>query len=193
MLNLDGKELFGIVLKENNFMQKESYKDYFEELWYDDENLILKFKEKFSYDFFENDKPIDYHFYLNFMGNEEVGYLVALSCISTNKLVETAKDYNVPIRELNDYDILTNHWIPILCQQDIDFEIIEDFTWYTNGIIDILETAIAVIPYINRMIGFYMDKTINGIGTTNWDLLKELLFDEDAIKNTLDRIKKGEN
>ena len=41
MLNLDGKELFGIVLKENNFMQKESYKDYFEELWYDDENLIL--------------------------------------------------------------------------------------------------------------------------------------------------------
>ena len=52
MLNLDGKELFGIVLKENNFMQKESYKDYFEELWYDDENLILKFKEKFSYDFF---------------------------------------------------------------------------------------------------------------------------------------------
>ena len=134
MLNLDGKELFGIVLKENNFMQKESYKDYFEELWYDDENLILKFKEQFSYDFFENDKPIDYHFYLNFMGNEEVGYLVALnmmpalSCISTNKLVETAKDYNVSIRELKDYDIRISHCVPILCQQDIDFELIEDET-----------------------------------------------------------------
>lgn len=198
MLNLDGKELFGIVLKENNFMEKESYKDYFEEMWYDDENLILKFKEKFSCDFFENDNPINYHFYLNFMGNEEVGYLVALnmmptlSCISTNKLVETAKDYNVPIRKLNDYDILTNHWIPILCQQDIDFEIIEDLTWYTNGIIDILETATAVIPIVNNLIGFYMDKTVNRIGTTNWDLLKELLFDEDAMKKTIERIKKGE-
>jgi hypothetical protein len=195
MLNLDGRELFGITLKENHFMEKENYKDYFEELWYDDENLLLKFKEKFSCDFFGDDKPIDYHFYLNFMGNEEVGYVVelnmipTLSCISTNKLLETAKDYNVPIRELNDYDIFTNHWIPILCYQNIDFEIIEDITWYTNGIIEILETATAVIPNINRLIGFYMDRTINGIGTTNWDLLKDLLFDNDAIETTLKRIK----
>lgn len=195
MLNLDGRELFEIKLTKNNIMEKESYKDYFEELWYDDENLLLKFKEKFSCDFFGDDKPIDYHFYLNFMGKEEVGYVVelnimpTLSCISTNKLLETAKDYNVPIRELNDYDIFTNHWIPILCYQNIEFEIIEASTWYTNGIIEILEIATAVIPYINRMIGFYMDRTINGIGTTNWDLLKDLLFDNDAIETTLKRIK----
>lgn len=195
MINLDGRELFGINLTKNNTMEKENYKDYFEELWYDDEQLLLKFKEKFSCDFFGDDKPIDYYFYLNFMGNEEVGYIVelnmmpTLSCISTNKLLETAKDYNVPIRELNDYDIFTNHCIPILCYQNIDFEIIEDITWYTNGIIKILETATAVIPNINRLIGFYMDKTINGFGTTNWDLLNELLFDKDAIETTFKRVK----
>lgn len=195
MKNLDGRELFEIKLTKNNFIENENYKDYFEELWYDDESLLLKFKEKFSCDFFEDDKPIDYHFYLNFMGNEEIGYVVelnmmpTLSCVSTNKLLETAKDYNVPIRELNDYDIFNSCWIPILCCQKIDFEIIEDSTWYTNGIIELLETSIAVIPLVNRLIGFYMDKIINGIGTTNWDLLKDLLFDNDAIETTLKRIK----
>ena len=195
MKNLDERELFGIKLTKNNFMEKESYKDYFEELWYDDENLILKFKEKFSCDFFGDEKPIEYHFYLNFMGDEEIGYVVelnmlpTLSCVSTNKLLETAKSYNVPIRELNDYDIFTDCWVPILCHQNIEFEIIEGSTWYTNEIIEILETATAVIPCINRMIGFYMDRTINGIGTTNWDLLNELLFDKDAINTTIKRIK----
>lgn len=195
MKNLDGRELFGITLKENHFMEKESYKDYFEELWYDDENLLLKFKEKFSCNFFEDDKPIDYHFYLNFMGNEEIGYVVelnmmpTLSYISTNKLLETAKDYNVSIKDLNDYDIFTDCWVPVLCYQNIEFEIIEDSTWYTNGIIEILETATAVIPCINRLIGFYMDRTVNRIGTSNWDLLNDLLFDEDAINTTIKRIK----
>lgn len=198
MTKLDGRELFGITLKENNFMEKESYKDYFEELWYDDEQLLLKFKEKFSYDFFENDKPIYYHFYLNFMGNKEVGFLVELNmmptldCVSTKKLLETAESYNIPIRELNDYDIFNEYWIPILHHQNIDFEIIEDSTWYTNGIIEILETATAVIPHIDRLLGFYMDKPINGIGTTNWDLLKDLLFDKDPLKESIKRIKKGE-
>lgn len=200
MKNLDGRELFGITLKENHFMTKESYKDYFEELWYDDENLLLKFKEKFSCDFFGEEKPIDYHFYLNFIGNNEIGYCVGLNmmptlgCVSTNKLLEIAKDYNVPIRELNDYDVFTNCLIPILYQQNIDFEITEGSTWYTNEIIELLETATAVIPNINRLIGFYMDKTINAIGTTNWDLLEDLLYNEDPFRKSLNRIKikKGE-
>lgn len=198
MTNLDGRELFGIVLKKNNVMEKDSYKDYFEELWYDDEQLLLKFKEKFSYDFFENNQVIDYHFYLNFMGNEEIGFVVELNmmpnlnCISKNKLLETAKDYNISTTELNDYDIFTNCWIPVLCYQNIDFEIIEDSTWYTEGIIEILETATAIIPNINRLIGFYMDKPVNRIGTTNWDLFNELLFNKDAIKTSLDRVMKGE-
>ena len=200
MKNLDGRELFGITLKENNSMEKESYKDYFEELWYDDENLLLKFKEKFSCDFFGNDKSIDYHFYLDFTGNDEIGYCVGLNMMPTlkhifpSKLLEIAKDYNILAKDLNDYDVFTNCLIPILCQQNIDFEITEGSTWYTNEIIELLETATVVIPHINRLIGFYMDKSINGIGTTNWDLLEDLLYNEDPFRKSLNRIKieKGE-
>ena len=37
-----------------------------------------------------------------------------------------------------------------------------------------------------------MDKTVNRIGTTNWDLFNEFLFNKDAIKTSLDRAMKGE-
>lgn len=198
MKNLDGRKLFGIVLKENNFMEKESYKDYFEEIWNDDEQLCLKFKEKFSNDFFEDGKDISYHFYLNFLGNEEVGYILELNMmptldhISTNKLKKIADDYNIPIRELNEYDVLSNSWIPLLTSENIDFDIISDLSWYSDGIIDLIETSTSVIPNINNFLGFYMDRAVNMIDTTNWDLLKGLLFDEDPIKNTFSRFKKGE-
>lgn len=198
MKNLDGRELFGIVLKENNFMEKESYKDYFEEIWNDDEQLCLKFKEKFSNDFFEDGKEISYHFYLNFLGNEEVGYILELNVmptldfISTNKLKEIAEDYNIPIRELTEYDVLSNNWIPLLSSENIEFDIISDLSWYSEGIIDLIETSTSVIPNINNLIGFYMDKSVNMIGTINWDLLRDLLFDEDPIKNTFSRFEKGE-
>ena len=198
MKNLDGRKLFGIVLKENNFMEKENYKDYFEEIWNDDEQLCLKFKEKFSNDFFEDGKDISYHFYLNFLGNEEVGYILELNMmptldhISTNKLKEIAENYNIPIRELNEYDVLSNSWIPLLTSENIDFDIISDLSWYSDGIIDLIETSTSVIPNINNFLGFYMDRTVNMIGTINWDLLRDLLFDEDPIKNTFSRFEKGE-
>ena len=199
MKNLDGRKLFGIVLKENNFMEKESYKDFFEEIWNDDEELCLKFNEKFSNYFIEDGKEISYHFYLNFLGNEEVGYVLELNMmptldfISTNKLKEIAEDYNIPIRELIEYDVLSNNWTPLLASENIEFDIISDLSWYSEGIIDLIETSTSVIPNINNLIGFYMDKSVNMIGTTNWDLLRDLLFNEDPIKNTFSRFKKGEN
>ena len=198
MKNLDGRELFGIILKENNIMEKESYKDYFDEIWYDDEQLCLKFKEKFSNDFFGDGKEISYHFYLNFLGNEKVGYVLELNMmptlkhISTNKLKEIADDYNISIRELNEYDVLSNNWIPLLTSETIEFDIISDLSWYSEGIIDLIEVATCVIPNINNLLGFYMDRSVNMIGTTNWDLLKDLLFDEDPIKKTFNKLKKGE-
>lgn len=45
-----------------------------------------------------------------------------------------------------------------------------------------------VIP-ISTLIGFYMDKAWNKIGTTGWDSLIQLVSNTDALKATIDRMR----
>ena len=182
MKNLDGRTLFGITLKENNVMKKESYKDYFEELEYYDETLLLKFKEEFENDFWDEDKPIKYHMLLEFWSDEECNcgmnlYMMpTLDYISKDIIQKIADDNDVHISDINERDILDNNIVPILMRQNIDFAI--EGEWYTKEVVELLETATSVIPMIDRLIGFYLDKTINMIGTTNWDCLDGLLDGE---------------
>lgn len=195
MKDLNGRTLFGIILKEGNIMDKESYKDYFEEIVYDDENLLLKFKEEFEEDFWNEDKPIKYHMFLNFCGDEEVGYhaqllmLPTLDFISKDIIQGLADDYDIPVEHITERDIIENQIVPILENKMLDFTI--DGYWYTNDVIELLETATAVIPFTNRMIGFNLDRAINAIGTTNWDCLKGLLDGSDPIRETMNRYKEA--
>lgn len=193
MKDLNGRTLFGITLKEGNIMDKESYKDYFEEIVYDDETLLLKFKEEFEYDFWDEGKPIKYHIFLNFCGNEEVGYcaemlmLPALNFISVDIIQKLADDYAIPKEHITERDIIENEMVPILERKALNFTI--DGDWYIDDVIELLETATAVIPFTNRMIGFNLDRAVNMIGTTNWDLLNGLLDGSDPIRKALDRYK----
>ena len=193
MKNLDGRSLFGWTLKQGNIMQKESYKDYFEELEYYDENLLLKFKEEFENDFWDEGKPIKYHMLLNLQGNEECGYGVYLYMMPTMEYIskeiiqEIAGLYDIPIPDINERDILDNKIVPILDKQELEVSIEGD--WYTDDVVELLETATSVIPQIDRMIGFNLDRTINMIGTTNWDCLKGLLEGFDPIERTIHNFK----
>ena len=193
MTNLNGRTLFGITLKEGNIMDKESYKDYFEEIVYDDYTLLLKFKEEFEEDFWDEDKPIKYHMFLNFYDHENAGCYVellmlpTLDFISKDIIQELADHYDIPVEHITERDIIENQIVPILEGKSLDFTIVD--TWYTDDVIELLETATAVIPFINRIIGFNLDKAINMIGTTNWDCLKGLLDGSDPIKQTINRYK----
>lgn len=193
MKDLNGRTLFGTTLKEGHFMDKESYKDYFEEIVYDDDCLLLKFKEEFEEDFWDEGKPIKYHMFLNFYGSEEFGYSVQMLMLPTLDFIfkdiiqELADDYDIPVEHITERDIIENTMIPILESQELDFTI--EGTWYTDEVIELLETATAVIPCINRMIGFNLDRTINMIGTRNWDCLKGLLDSFDPIIETMNRYK----
>jgi hypothetical protein len=195
MKDLNGRTLFGITLKEGNVMDKESYKDYFEEIVYDDETLLLKFKEEFEEDFWDEGKPIKYHMFLNFCGNEEFGYSVQLLMLPTLDFIckdiiqELADDYAIPREHITERDIIENEIVPILEGKALDFSIDND--WYTDDMIELLETATAVIPFINRIIGFNLDRAINMIGTTNWDCLKGLLYGSDPIRETMNRYKEA--
>ena len=193
MKDLNGRTLFGITLKEGNLMDKESYKDYFEEVVYDDENLLLKFKEEFECDFWDEGKPIKYHMFLNFCGNEEVGYhaqllmLPTLDFICKNIIQELADDYDIPREHITERDIIENKIVPILESKVLNFSLDND--WYTDDMIELLETATAVIPFTNRMMGFNLDRAINMIGTTNWDCLEGLLKGFDPIDRTIRNFK----
>ena len=195
MKDLNGRTLFGVTLKEGNVMDKESYKDYFEEIVYDDETLLLKFKEEFEEDFWDEDKPIKYHMFLNFCGNEEVGYhaqllmLPTLDFIFKDIIQGLADDYDIPVEHITERDIIENQIVPILESKVLDFSIDND--WYTDDMMELLETATAVIPFTNRMIGFNLDRAINMIGTTNWDCLKGLLDGSDPIRETMNRYKEA--
>ena len=193
MKNLDGRELFGITLKQNNIMEKEAYKDYFEELAYDDESLLLKFKEEFENDFWDEGKPIKYHMLLELFGNElcygvNLYMIPTMEYMSKDAIKEIADLYDIPTSAIRERDILYDKILPILAKQELDFTIEGD--WYTNEVVELLETATSVIPTINRLIGFYLDKAINMIGTTNWDCLEGLLNGFDPIDRTIHNFRK---
>jgi len=49
-----------------------------------------------------------------------------------------------------------------------------------------------VIP-VSSLIGFYLDKSWNGIGTTGWDSLRELVYNEDQFKASMNRLLEAKN
>jgi hypothetical protein len=193
MKNLDGRSLFGWTLTKGNIMKEESYKDYFEELEYYDDNLLLKFKQEFENDFWDEGKSIKYHLFLNITGEEEYGYHVLLYMMPTKEYIsntileEIATLYDMPIEDITEREIVNDRIVPMLQQQELDFTV--EGTWYTDNVIELLETATSVLPMIDRMIGFSLDKAINMIGTTNWDCLEGLLKGFDPISRTIDNFK----
>lgn len=197
MKNLEGKTLFGITLGRNCWMEKDSWKDYFEVLEdYDDQEMLLKFKETFINDFYDNNDKIEYNFYLEFYNGNIYGenagnwvhvYLVPkLRHIHKSIYKDIVSEYNgKPKEEWIKKDILRETQCPLLINEKINIDFSD--TWYPPEMDELLETLTGVLPSINSLIGFYMDKRINRIGTTNWDCLKSLLDGSDWTHHVIDR------
>ena len=201
MKNLEGRELFGIKLGKNCKMEKDSWQDYFEVIDDDDDiEMLLKLKETFSNDFFDDGNEIEYNFYLEiYNGNidgEEAGvwahvYLMPkLKYIHESVYKSLVSEYNgCPKDEWIESDILRETQCPLLINKEINIDFSD--TWYHPEMDKLLETATQVLPFINRIIGFYMDKYINRIGTTNWDCLESLMDGSDWTHQAIERFKEA--
>lgn len=192
--------VFNITPKKHN---RTDWKDYWEIEWTTDDEIIFKSKEIYKYDFEEDNMKFDYHLVLHFeiLEIEELNnqiyvklYLVPTAeYLDPKKVQQVCKDYDVKPHMI-DFDMMSNEFIfPILAQETIDIENIQEFSEKDKYIEQYLLSASIASDVIHTMLGFYMDKIMNMIGTTNWDLLHSCLEDIDPFRIALDRISNNIN
>lgn len=192
--------VFNITPKKHN---RTDWKDYWEIEWTTDDEIIFKSKEKYKYDFEEDNMKFDYHLilHLEVLEIEKLNnqiyvtlYLVPTAeYLDPKKVQQVCKDYDVRPYMI-DFDMMSSEFIfPILAQETIDIENIQEFSEKDKYIEQYLLSASISSEHINRMLGFYMDKIMNMIGTTNWDLLHSCLEDIDPFRIALGRISNNIN
>lgn len=192
--------VFNITPKKHN---RTNWKEYWEIEWITDDEIIFKSKEKYKYDFEEDSMKFDYHLILKLEiievenQNEKIYsnlYLVPTAeYLNPKKIQQVCKDYDVKPNMI-DFDMISNEFIfPILGQEAIDIANIQEFSEKDEYIEKYLLSASISSEHINMMLGFYMDKIMNMIGTTNWDLLHSCLENIDPFKLALDRWAKNTN
>jgi len=192
--------VWSITPKKHN---RTDWKDYWEIEWTTDDEIIFKSKEIYKYDFEEDAMKFDYHLvlHLEILEIKELNnkiystlYLVPTAeYLDPKKVQQVCKDYDVKPHMI-DFDMMHLEFIfPMLVQEIIDIEKIQEFSENDNYIQQYLLSASIASEVIQHMLGFYMDKTMNRIGTTNWDLLHSCLEDIDPFKIALDRISKNIN
>ena len=59
----------------------------------------------------------------------------------------------------------------------------------SDNLMNTIDSAMAVSPCIKGLIGFELDRMVNRIGNTGWDLLRDFCEDIDFIKVALERYK----
>ena len=187
--------IWGITPKKHN---RTNWKEYWDIEWTTDDQIILKSKEIYKYDFEEDNMKFDYRLILRFeiLEIDELSdqiyvtlYLVPTAeYLDSKKVQQVCKDYDVKPHMI-DFDMMSNEFIfPMLVQETIDIENTQEFSEKDEYIEKYLLSASIASEVIERMLGFYMDKIMNMIGTTNWDLLHSCLTDIDPFKLALDRI-----
>ena len=192
--------VWGITPKKHN---RTDWKDYWKIEWTTDDEIIFKSKEKYKYDFEEDNMKFDYHLvlHLEVLEIEELNeqiystlYLVPTAeYLAPKKVQQVCKDYDVKPHMI-DFDMMHSEFIfPILAQETIDIEKIQEFSENDNYIQQYLLSSSISSESINMLLGFYMDKIMNMIGTTNWDLLHSCLEDIDPFKVSLNRISQNIN
>lgn len=192
--------VWGITPQKHN---RENWRDYWEIEWTTDDKIILKSKERYKYDFEEDNMKFDYHLilHLEILEIEELNNKIysTLHLVPTaeyldpKKVQQVCKDYNVGPHMI-DFDMMSSEFIfPILAKETIDIENIQEFSEKDKYIEKYLLSASIASEHIDMMLGFYMDKIMNMIGTTNFDLLHSCLEDINPFRIALDRCSKAIN
>ena len=70
---------------------------------------------------------------------------------------------------------------------DLNITLYSEITQDVNKVDHLIKSAIAVSPCVSALIGFDLDRTLNIIGNTGWDLLSDYCNGVDLLQLTLKR------
>lgn len=179
------------------------YQEKFDVLYNDDGVLILLSKENYRYP--EDDMIPEfeykyivrcrdlYHFTQDIREIRVETYMVPIpECVNFENLDNgIKKDYYYQ-------DILDYEFCPYFGSETIPYteEELKD-EWYNffydvtenDNLVKMLNVAASTLMAIDSFAGFKMDQTINGLGTTNWDLLEHILLGKNWVSESLNRLK----
>jgi len=125
------------------------------------------------------------------LGDEaEYDYSVELQLVPTKLTEEHKQDV------MNSIGINESEWQ----NEDVRAWAIKEYglgvpLWNKTGdnVNKLLEEADEQVRPISAMIGFYLDRAVNRVGSTGWDMLRDALTNESWIDAGLRRIKKQRN
>lgn len=174
------------------------WKEYWDLVYDTDDQMLFISKELYKYDFPEENRIFNYNMVLELQIVEtddeniltSVLYLVpTMQYIHNSIKEEVMKSYCCKEEDIYLIDLLYEYQFPILAQETPCFEL-KIFDENNDEMSKWLLSASIASEVIGTMLGFSLDKVVNRIGTTNWDLLDGALFGIDPFKQSLDRINK---
>lgn len=158
-----------------------------------DDEMILKSIETYHHE--EDGMNFTYHLVLILsileLDEGEILYsqlklIPNVKYLFSEKIESLIKEFNISENELLIQDLMIEFEFPILEKEEVNINF-EDFSENNPEIQSYLLSAGIVAECINSMRGFYMDRQVNKIGTTNWDLLKSCIYGIDPFKAGLER------
>lgn len=185
-------KIFGIKLVNPSAPKKGINKEILKDISYGGETDY--FVTKKVYEHREDELNFDYQYLVGVMdmaaigGDEEIN--VCLSIVPTKESVckkemdKMLECFGIPFEQVEPYDFGDyGNYVQIAG---------ESFTYeeWENEKEDILDLIASVIPTIDAFFGFYMDRCINRIGTTGWDMIESWVSGTDPYTAPFDRWKK---
>lgn len=147
-------------------------------------------KKTYVHDFSDEDEDeprFDYKYVATADWTED-GILYALYLVPTGEWLCEKKRKSVADfvgRDENEIDVcdIQSYGLSILCGS----ELIKGLEEVDESVFDRIAS---VVDFYDRTLGYTLDKYVNRIGTTGWDILDDALNGVDFVKATLDRYKK---
>lgn len=181
--------------------KRTDWKDYWDLVYANDDEICLKSKETYEYNYSDKFGYFKYNLVLMLMYSEQIDEELIFSnllliptkdYIYKKTLKKVAKSYDIPIDEIGIRDLFTECIFPILDNEILDVNIIKTFSENDEEISKYLLSASIVAECKNAMLGFDMDKFYNKLGSTNWDMLFAVLNGTDPFAPAFERLKGGD-
>ena len=198
---MDYMTVFGCTPIEHT---RTNWKDYWELVYSTDDQMLFVSKELYNYNAPEENRMFDFNLVLELQileldSSDEDNW----ELISNLYLVPTIKNIHSSIKEdiLKEYNNINNEdeillpdllWatqFPVLHSECPKLEF-DTFDENNEEISKYLLSASIVAETTERIRAMYLDKVMNRIGTTNWDLLDGVLHGIDPFKQSLERVSK---
>lgn len=172
------------------FEQIKDWKEVFEEYDNDDGNLILVSKETFTSERDEDIPEFQYKYVIKAFDAVAYGSDNKIIYIQLYMVI-TPEDVGENIQELEECGVEFGYESVAYTNDQLKDE------WYdyfynildNKEVVEYLNTAATVLPFVDSTRGFYLDQCKNRIGTTGWDFLRNITLGEDWVMSSINRLK----